>query len=751
MVEPRHSSASASADHTQVVRKERVIWIYWAALLLASWGAALLLHELAAASGPGRPGSLVRSPSLWIVLALPIATAWGAFRLGSRRAMSGGPSRSTGGEGPNVGQNELLATISREIRTPLVGLEGLGELLARGTLGSPDREIAQAVRRSSESLLETLQAILDANELESKTWRATEVDFDLQLLLEDSLEQVGAEASAGAIQLGYLLAPDVPILLRGDALRLQRSLVAVLRALLRRPLPALCIQVECSADTASSATLWLRIGDVARQAEALASAAHESSAQHDGLALWVARQVVERLGGSLRLDLGAGTLSGAELTWPLRLGSSQTHLDRFDLAGRRALVASDTSLTRLQLERQLQSWNAQLASVSDWTGLVAALRSARATEEDVHLVIVEATLPGLVGVAPLQALAHDVELGAPRVILVASPHTLERWVQRAHCPECAWLPLPIRREKLRQALSHVFATASHRAVPMPGETVGSLSAVGPTRRLRRGKILLVDDNGVNRRVAHLMLTKAGYEVGEARDGEEGCEQALAGDYDLILMDVQMPRCNGYEAARAIRAAEQGSRRTPILAMTARAMDGDVQECLDAGMDGYVSKPVRGPALLAAVESWVAASGEPQHSAAQPSPEEAEELPALAPAALAELRAYSGDGDESIVLELATLYLQGATVHIASLRDSLAARDCQRFERAAHTLKGSSGTLGARQLEARCRELEDHARNGRLPESTATIEELSEMLKLVRERLEREFEITLPRDVVLPNA
>jgi CheY-like chemotaxis protein len=191
---------------------------------------------------------------------------------------------------------------------------------------------------------------------------------------------------------------------------------------------------------------------------------------------------------------------------------------------------------------------------------------------------------------------------------------------------------------------------------------------------RRGAILLVDDNAVNRRVAGLMLVKAGYEVEEACDGAQAAELALQRRYDLILMDVQMPNCTGYEATRLIRARE-GEPRTPILAMTARAMDADVQDCLRAGMDGYVSKPVREPALLAAVESWIANAAQPLAPGPRDSRLDSGGRPALAPTALAELRAYGGEGDSSIVVELATLFFRGAAEHLQAIREAAAAPPC----------------------------------------------------------------------------
>lgn len=221
----------------------------------------------------------------------------------------------------------------------------------------------------------------------------------------------------------------------------------------------------------------------------------------------------------------------------------------------------------------------------------------------------------------------------------------------------------------------------------------------------RGRVLLADDDEVNRRVARMVLEKAGFEVHEATDGRDALDRVRRDAFDLVLLDVVMPRLDGLQAASAIRQWEAGQGRIPILAMTGRARAVDVRQCLEAGMDGYVGKPIQAAALVAAVETWILGPGLAS-GAVDPAPP-------VDSAALDELRQY-GEADPSIVDELVTMFLDGAEQHLASMQEAMRGGDTDSLARVAHTLKGSAGTLGARPLAGLCAELESGARAGQLP-------------------------------------
>jgi CheY-like chemotaxis protein/HPt (histidine-containing phosphotransfer) domain-containing protein len=259
------------------------------------------------------------------------------------------------------------------------------------------------------------------------------------------------------------------------------------------------------------------------------------------------------------------------------------------------------------------------------------------------------------------------------------------------------------------------------------------------RAIAGRRVLVVDDNAVNRRVAVAILEKAGFEAVEAVDGQDALDHVARSRFDLILMDVVMPRIDGIDAAAAIRASEQDGRRTVILAVTGQSQAEDVDRCLQAGMDGYVGKPFQAEALVAAVEGWLGTDVEtgagrrPDHVAESPATPSA-----VDPEALDELRQY---GDDSLLDELVTVFLDSAQKHMTDMRGALDAEDSDLLARAAHTLKGSAGTLGAKPLAELCAELETGGRRGNLP-GAKSLDDVANELSRVQSFFE-EYLSTLP--------
>jgi CheY-like chemotaxis protein/HPt (histidine-containing phosphotransfer) domain-containing protein len=721
----RASFAAGPRPPTQLIEKKQVPAIYLFGLGLALSAAAAIWLSAAAASTPlGSAGSPWSSPTLWFVLALPIASALGAFRLAAGRR-SAGPPADAAAPGP---RDELLAALVRRLQPQLTELQRCLASLDVAAPAAPPTELLGALRQSGAALDATLAAIVEAESLAASVWPAQARDFELPVVLEAALAQVAAQASQRGVQLGYLVAARVPATLHGDAVQLRQCLVALLRHRLAMAGPGeLCLLAELGQSPSGAAELLLHL-----DGSAMPSGVAPQPREPEELALRAAQSTLARLGGSLRWANSEGSRACAQLRLPLALGTARGGANLPDLSRRRLLLAASPGLLQIQLERELRALGAAPLAVSDWPSLRERLHAAHAASDRVDVVLVAVPLPGLPDGFDPAALRQRPELGAPCVVVVARPTSIERTTE----PPQLGLRLPLRRAALHKALLDAMAHETPSDAETIQRTTALLQAVAAQDAAHRGRILLADDEAVNRRAAHTLLAGAGYQIETARDGREACEMAATNRYDLILMDVEMPRRNGYDATRAIRAAEGGGRRTPILAMTARAMEFDVAACLDAGMDGYVSKPARGPALLAAVESWIGTP--PRIAAAESAP--AQEPPALAPGALAELRGYGGDGGDAIVLELANLFFQGASEHVRAMREALTTRDRQRFERAAHTLKGSSGTLGARQLEAQCRLLEEEARHGRLPHDAAALDRLDELVERVREELCREFGI-----------
>jgi len=294
----------------------------------------------------------------------------------------------------------------------------------------------------------------------------------------------------------------------------------------------------------------------------------------------------------------------------------------------------------------------------------------------------------------------------------------------------AVLTKPVRQSQLYDTLLDVMQAAA-LATPAsgPGRTVSAPSTVP---RPSRGRVLVAEDNPINKKVAMLMLARLGYRADGVADGVEAVEAVARAPYDVVLMDCQMPEMDGYGATAAIRRLEGSRRHVPIIAMTANAMEGDRERCLAAGMDDYVAKPVKEDELAAALGRWVgrhAATAEPERSSATPPGH-----PAVDQAAIDDLRRLTEAGGPDMVDEVIALFLQDAPVQLSAMRAALGAGDAAGLRHAAHSLKGSSGYLGARRLMALCAEVEQSARQGSLEAGVLKVEELVDEFERVRVEL-----------------
>jgi CheY-like chemotaxis protein/HPt (histidine-containing phosphotransfer) domain-containing protein len=396
------------------------------------------------------------------------------------------------------------------------------------------------------------------------------------------------------------------------------------------------------------------------------------------------------------------------------------------------LVCSTHAGTRRAITLHLRSFNVVASVVNHTEGILQSLRAAQAVGDAFAAVIVDADRLDRPVASLVRELERDPELSNTRCVVTAGIES------RLQAPESevpvVLMSNPVRRELLHGRLLEVLRQ-SPRPVPISAprdRSSGPRPAVGA-----KARILLVDDNLVNRRVADLMLTKAGYEVANATDGEEALEQLEQdGPFDLVLMDVHMPRLDGFAATARIRKLEDERALVPVIAMTASAMAGDAERCIEAGMDDYVAKPVKAQVLLAAVGSWLGR----KHGDSNASGPTKIVPPAGAPDALDEqlldeLRSYAGDEPELLV-ELGQAFVEGATQRLADLYRGHQEGSSLLMVQAAHTLKGSSGTLGAARLQELCRELEEGVREHGVPDGTALLDEIATELDRVHAALDR---------------